>query len=422
MHPDTNYQRRRQFIKTTLGGTAVVTLAGCTDSGGGDGDGGGNNNTPSGVFLPGVYDLSGGSSENGIPYQKGATDAIKYINGEDVLPFDFDHEWVDASYEVPNVKQAYDDFSQNNPPGMIGWGTPSTEALGPRYARDKTVVITAAYPAGILQPETNYNFFANLSYSDMVRAIMKFISEEDPGAKVALVRNTIPFGKSPSAAAQQYAEKVGLEIREDDIVLELSASSAESQLRRAKQENIDWLIHQNVAGPHQVLLKDRQSVYPEVKVTATTWGGTEARVSQSAEIYEGTWVVNGFKTFQDIINSDVEAADILETVFENYRDAEFDDLEVANADYIRGFINPLTIAQGFQNAVDNGLDPTKGENVREGMFEINDWNAYGMASPITFTEDDRRAMMTGNMYQAVDGELKVQTTVELDRSLPIAVE
>jgi len=93
-----------------------MALAGCL-GGGGD---------SSGVSVPGIYDMSGATSDVGRPAGIGSRDAIKWINNNDELDSEINHDWQDYySYDVPQAKSAYDEYtSGSNPPAIIGWGRP----------------------------------------------------------------------------------------------------------------------------------------------------------------------------------------------------------------------------------------------------------------------------------------------------------
>ncbi|MDY6765589.1 MAG: ABC transporter substrate-binding protein, partial [Halobacteria archaeon] len=258
-------QNRRQFLKKTAGTIAGATglgMAGCLGGGGGDGDGG--DGGVSEIRVPGLYDLSGATSDVGKPTANGSRDAIKYINDNDLLDATINHPWTDYQYEVPQAKQQYDEWTtESNPPAIIGWGTGDTEALAPQVAQDKIVYVSASYSAHLHSSETPYNFFGNLDYTSQARVHLKWVAENDPDAKVGFIFSNNPFGKAPVEGGRQYAQSLGLELG-PNINLPLTANSATSQLQRAKQENIDYLIHQNTAAPMQVLLKDKQDVYPEL--------------------------------------------------------------------------------------------------------------------------------------------------------------
>lgn len=399
----------RRGVLRGMGGIAgAAALAGCanlTGGGGGDGDA---------IRVPGLYDISGGTSDVGRPTAVGSRDAMTYVNENDVLPRNIDHPWNDYAYEVSQAQQYYDEYTSNStPPVIIGWGTADTEALSGKVARDEVVYVSASYSANLLTEEAPYNFFGNLDYTSQARAHLKWIADNDAGAKIAFIFSNNPFGQAPVEGGKQYAEELGLEVG-SDIDLPLDANSARTQLRQARDGNVDYLIHQNTAAPMQVLLSDRRDVYPEVTVCGLTYTVDEIRVQQSPDVFEGARYVNAFRNFQGALDEGGDGADMIEANFER-ENRSMDNPDVANLNYVRGCIHTLLVVKGIQNAIDRDLDPTEGANVRRGMFDIEDDDMWGLSQPFNYMEDDRRPTMTGRLFEVSDSELAFDTTVELPR-------
>ncbi|MEF8807405.1 ABC transporter substrate-binding protein [Natronomonas sp.] len=394
-------------MKGTAGTIAIGALAGCTgDNGNGDGE--------NQITVPGLYDESGGTSDVGRPSAVGSRDAIAYFNENDVLPRGIDHPNNDYAYEVPQAQQYYDQYtSGENPPAIIGWGTADTEALSGAVAEDEIVYVSASYSANLLTDEAPYNFFGNLDYTSQARAHLKWIADNDAEATIAFIFSNNPFGKAPVEGGKQYAEELGLNVAED-INLPLDANSATTQLRQARDADVDYLIHQNTAAPMQVLLSDKDDVYPDVTVCGLTYTVDEPRVQESPDNFEGVRYVNAFRTFQGALDSGGDGADMIEANFER-EGRDMDDPQVANLNYVRGCIHAILVLKGLQNAIDADRDPTSGSDVRQSLFDIEDDNMWDLSEPYNYMEDDRRPTMTGRLFEVSDGAMEFDTTVELPR-------
>jgi branched-chain amino acid transport system substrate-binding protein len=434
---------RRAFLWHGLGtsaGVAGLSLAGCLggDGNGGGGDGGdgttgsgamtdedggtsGDGGTSDGgtagggggesLRVPGLYDVSGPTADVGRPTAIGSRDFITYLNENDVLGRQIDHPNQDYAYEVPQAKQLFDEYtSPNEPPVIVGWGTADTEALASQVAEMEIVYISASYAASLLEEATSYNFFGNLDYTSQVRSHIKWIADNDSGATVGFIYPNNPFGESPIEGGRQYAEELGLEVA-DDINLPLDANSARTQVQRARQNDIQYLIHHSTAAPMQVLLQD---VYPELTVMGTTYTVDEFRVNQSPELFEGVRYASGFKTFAESLESDGRGAEAIQASFER-EGRSTDNPEVANLNYVRGTIHGLIMIKGIREAIDLDLDPSMGSNVRQGLFETDGWDVWGLAEPFTYEEGDRRPTMNGRLYEVTDGTMEFDTTIELPR-------
>ena len=411
---DDNSRSRRRFVKAATGTIAVGALAGCIGGGGdggGDGDGGDDGGA---VTIPGIYDESGATSDVGRPTAIGSRDAIAYFNENDLLSRDIDHPNSDYAYEVSQAQQLYDRYtSDSDPPIIIGWGTDDTEALSGSVAQDEVVYVSASYSANLMTDESPYNFFGNLDYTSQARAHLKWIADNDAEATVAFIFSNTAFGKSPVEGGKQYADELGLDVAAD-INLPLTANSATTQLRQARDADVDYLIHQNTAAPMQVLLSDKADVYPDVTVCGLTYTVDEPRVQESPENFEGVRYVNAFRTFQGALDSDGEGAEMIRSNFER-EGRDLEDPSVANLNYVRGCIHAVLVLRGLENAIDAGRNPTNGADVRESMFGIEDDDMLGLAEPFDYMESDRRPTMTGRLFEVSNGSLAFDEAVELPR-------
>ncbi|MDB9299678.1 ABC transporter substrate-binding protein [Halorubrum ezzemoulense] len=415
----TRLYRRRNVLKSGAAGAATLALAGCIgggdggDSGSGSG-GGGSGGMPDSVTVPGIYDESGATSDVGRPTAIGSRDTITYINENDLFDVSIDHPNNDYAYEVPQAQQYYQQYtSESSPPLIIGWGTADTEALAGTVADDEVVYVSASYSANLVTEEFPYNFFGNLDYTSQARAHLRWIADNDPEATVGFIFSNTAFGRSPVEGGKQYAEELGLDVA-SDINLPLTANSATTQLRQARDQEIDYLIHQNTSAPMRVLLEDRQDIYPDLTVCGLTYTVDERVVQQSPDIFEGVRYVNAFRTFQGALDSGGRGAEIIEANFER-EGRSMDDPEVAQLNYVRGVIHALLALKGLQNAAEAGNDVTTGPNVRQGMFGIEDDDMFGLAEPFSYAEDDRRPTMNGRLFEVTDGSLSFDTSVELPR-------
>jgi branched-chain amino acid transport system substrate-binding protein len=408
--PESPVHSRRRFLDRAGGAVAaatMVTVAGC--SGGGNGDG------EDGIRVPALYDLSGGTADVGRPTGVGSRDAMAWINENDVLDEPIVHDWVDYAYEVPQAQQRYDSYTSNeNPPIIIGWGTADTEALASDVAADEIVYISASYSDDLLAAETGYNFFANLDYTSQGRAHLQWISNNDPDATIAYIHNTTPFGEAPVEGGEAYAEELGLEVA-DNIALELDANSAGTQVQRAEDNGVDYLIHQNTAAPMQVLLSSIQERESDITVMGLTWTVDEFRAQTAPELFEGVRYVNSNVSFAQARDSDARGWEIIEDSFER-EGHEMDDPEIANINYVRGVVHALLAVEAIQQAQEMGLDPNEGANVREALFEMDDFDAWGLLpETYDYQEGDRRPTMSGQTYVIEDGEMVPDEMIELER-------
>ena len=409
-NPQTGRSTPRTSRRTVLkysGAAGVAGLAGLAGCLGDDED-------DDRVLIPGIHDTSGATSDVGAPAAEGTIDTWEYINDNDLLDAEVNHDWVDYAYEVEEATRAYDDYLDDGPPpAIIGWGTADTEALAPRVADDEIVYISASYSEALMQPETDYNFFIKLDYSSQARVLLEWIADNDPGSMISFFHHNSPFGESPVGPGEEYAQELGLEVGSRQE-LPGGAASAESQLISAREEDVDYILHQSTAAPMEVLVSDAQDVYPEVEIMGLTYTTDELRTQESPEAFEGVRYASAFDTFEEALDSD-PGGDLIRELWEDYRDESMDNIEIANLNYVRGVLHALVAFRALEHVEEMGLDPHDGSDFREAMFEIEDWDGWGMVEPLTYTEDDRRPTMTGRVYEVQDGEMVRDEIYELER-------
>lgn len=414
---------RRTYVKTAGVALGSIAIAGCagddeaTPTETATGNGNGNGDTGS-VRIPGFYDLGGPSSTLGVPYSRGVRDVLKYTSEEDVVPVNIDHPHRDNQYNPEETQRAWEEFTKDAfPPAIVGWGTPSAQGLGQRVAENEVVMVSAAASALLHQPKFSYNFFANLDYTSQVRIGLHYINEQDPGAHVGLLRVNDPFGTSVEDGAYQFAEELDIELADPPLGIELTASNAESQARRAREEDFDWLVCQTDNNIMAVVLNDLMDIYPDVNVLGTGWSTDERAIEQMPDAYEGVVTVSAYNSIVDVAEGDSQAADVINTAFGEYHDNTLDDKDIANFHYMSGMANAITLVSGIENVANDvdDLSELSGSQLREGVIQIDGSELWGTTTPVDYRDDDRRATMTGNVYQIQNSNVESISVIELER-------
>lgn len=399
--------RRRSLIKA-VGVGSTVGLAGCLGDGGSD-------NGDSKLIIGTLSDLSGPSTDVGIPLAKGRGDILEYINDENLLDVDLEVSQADYGYDVSEARSLYDEYHEDGAQIILGYGTPDTEALAPLAAEDEILFVAGSTSEFLGSPDSPWSVIDSLDYTSQARVLMEWIAENDPDSKVSIISPDNEFGRTVVEPGYTYAEELGLRTG-SWLSLEFQASSAESQLRRAEDENVDYLIHHGTAVPMQVLMSDKESVYPEVEVMATVHAFTENLASELGSTADGVLYSPGHKTFPHALESE-RIGDVLESMFAD-REESIDNTEIANINYMRGVSNALVAYKAIDRAIEMGLDPSDSSSIRDGLFSISDWDTWNVHQEnanYTYTEQDHRPTMAGGIYQSEGGELVFDEAHELPR-------
>lgn len=414
MSRDTTRRDSLKWMSTIGAGTMMGGLAGCT----GKGNGGNGDSEDPVLRIPGMYDMSGPTSDVGRPTAFGTIDFINYVNDNDLLDVMIEHEWVDYAYDINEAVRVYEDFVEDEtPPAILGWGTPDSLALAEMVAEDKVVYVNAGYTQNILSPETPYNFYGNLDYPTQGRLVLEYIDQNDPGSKISFAHHGGTGGEVPAQEAERYAETAELDVEFGPLFeLPLDTTSTKSLLRRAKDNGVNYIFAHTTATPVRVLAKDAMDVYPDVQITGTTWTFDEFQIEQAPEPLNGVQCVQAISYFDEALETD-DGGDAIGEAFKAYRDTDLDDRNVANIHYVRGFIHGLVLYRGIENTLEMDLDPASGADLLEGMLAIDDWDCWGLSKPFSYDEGDRRPTMSGDIYEVVDGEPTVDQEVSVDKEL-----
>jgi branched-chain amino acid transport system substrate-binding protein len=206
---------------------------------------------------------------------------------------------------------------------------------------------------------------------------------------------------------------LGLDVA-DSITLELAANTADTQVERAMNNDIDYLIHQNTAAPMQVLMSSVDDLGADITVMGLTWTVDEFR-AQETDVFEGVRYVNANMSWDQTNDSEPDGWEIIQDSFER-EGHEMSNPEVANINYVRGVAHALLAVEALQSVNDDGGDINSGAAVREAIFELDDFDARGLIpETLNYMEGDRRATMWGQTYQVSDGDILPEEEIELER-------
>jgi len=165
-----------------------------------------------------LFDLTGFSSDIGKSYAQGVRDAAEWTNGHDGINGKrIKLVEVDYGYKIPEAVAAYKRMVTEDKVLMIsGWGTGDTEALREQAAKDKVPYVSGSFTARVSDPsQSPYNFFVAPTYSDELRAWLKWVKEDwedkSRNPKVAALFADNPYGRSPMNAGKEFAKEIGID-------------------------------------------------------------------------------------------------------------------------------------------------------------------------------------------------------------------
>ena len=377
------------------------------------------------ITIPTLFDLTGPTSVVGVEYADGVNNCVKWINErEGGIPGVGEIELVftDYGYQPPEAISTYDRYkSQYNPPLIIGWGTPDTEALAPKIAEDKIAYISASYSAHLNDPsKTPYNFYPVASYSEQARAAVLWMSrwwekegENRPPRLALAYQFGHPYTTAPNKAIKEYAKELGIEIvTEQDV--SLRATDTSSQALAIKQAKADFVWFGNTVGSAAVFAKDLKKQDVGAILICNQWGHDENLVALAGEAAEGVHGASGHYYFgmednaPSLINPIKKSIEVFGRTF-----GPAD--RFPSSTYIRGWLNMRMAALAIAHAKAKFGEVT-GENIKRAIEMWRLQSIEGNVSPpVTFTPEDHRPTTTAFIMKIENGKYRLVEEVTVER-------
>lgn len=357
------------------------------------------------IKVGGLIDLSGPTSSVGVPYSKGVSAGVKYVNeqgGIDGRPIAFDLQ--DTAYNVQQGLSLYKKMVNTDKVVCIqGYGSAVTEALIRNLAKDKVPDFSASYSAHLTDPKkAPYNFFIAADYSTQLRAALKYFRDswkESRAPKLAFIYPDHPYGLAPIKGGKEYAMELGYEIVGDANV-SLKAIDATTELLPLKKVAPDFCWIGGTTPSTSVILKSAKNIGMDTVFFTNIWGTDENLVKLAGEDATGSFSNQAAAVY----GADVPGMAAIKAITNN---------EVQMSHFTRGFVSVLVMAEGMKRAAANG--PVTGEAIKTALETMRDFDPMGLAPAISYFPDDHRPNMAVFLYEIKDGKMTFVKEENLER-------
>ena len=381
---------RKRLLIALLAIIALVAFAcGDDDETGGDGQ--------AEVTVGALFDLTGATSDVGVPYADGVKDYVKFAN-ENGVAGDLRINLVseDYGYDVAVAEQVYSRLKAEGAVAIQGWGTGDTEALRGRITADKLPFMSASYSEQLTDPgETPYNFVVGTSYSDQMRIALKWVAEQAGGhAEVAVFHHDSPFGESPIADGEAYIEEQGLDIGYESYAMPAEATDFVSELSQANRQGAQFVVVQNVSTPAAQLAKNISQQGYDMQMVCLNWCADELFIDLAGGAAEGVAAVIPFVPTVAGAPGLEEPAAFLE--------GQGGSLEEEGLHYSQGWYTMAVMVQGLLQAAEEG--EITGESLKAALEEMGPVETGEVSAPVDFSADSHKGMLEAPVFQVEDGE------------------
>ncbi|HEU5299962.1 MAG TPA: ABC transporter substrate-binding protein [bacterium] len=385
---------------------------------------------PATIKVGALFDTTGPTSDVGVDYHKGVLDHVRYINeveGGIRGRVKIDLVWSDYGYRIPDalsLYRKYRDVDKVN--AIVGWGTGDTEALKDQISEDQIPYISASYSSHLNDPaKTPYNFYPVSSYSDQLRAVLKFAKELADAERIARPKFVFiypdhPYGRAPIAAGKAFAQELGFEVGADQIVA-LTALEARSQVAAVKSFGAHFAWIGGTTNSASVIVRDARAGGLTTRFFVNVWGYDESMIKLIGANAEGVYGTTPHTYFGEPAPGLRKMTD----AYTRFRGAapsfQWGTTQTpVIASYVRGWLNVMMLKKSLEIIVDNWatysrLGGFSGPSVRSALETLKDWNPEGLAPNITLARNDHRPSTTTRIMQIKNGRITLVKQVTIER-------
>jgi len=385
---------------------------------------------PATIKVGALFDTTGPTSDVGNDYSKGVLDHVRYINeveGGIRGRVKVDLVWSDYGYRIPDaiaLYRKYRDVDKVN--AIVGWGTGDTEALKDQISEDQIPYISASYSSHLNDPaKTPYNFYPVSSYSDQLRAVLKFARDLAEQARISRPKIVFmypdhPYGRAPIPAGKAYAQELGFEVGPDQIVA-LTALEARSQVAAVKSFGADFAWIGGTTNSASVIVRDAKAAGLTTKFFVNVWGYDESMIKLIGANAEGVYGSTPHTYFGEPAAGFKRMSDAYTRFRGRMPEFQWGTTQTpVIASYVRGWLNVQLLKRALEVIVDNWatysrLGGFSGPSVRSALETLKDWDPEGLAPAITLTRTDHRPSTVTRIMQIRSGRIALVKQVTIER-------
>jgi branched-chain amino acid transport system substrate-binding protein len=357
-------------------------------------------------YLVGLLcDRSGPTKSIGNFMCEGALDYVKLFNSKNSLGAGNSVKLmeIDFGYNVPRGIEAYERFKAAGVVSVASFGTPITVALTPKLTEDKTLETAPGFglAASANGKAFPYVFPVAASYWDQAGSAIKFIMDKQGGkkTKIAYLYYDNPAGTEPMPVFNDLQKTVGFELK-TFAVPPPGIDMRPQVLDITRNYKPDWVITHLFGRAPSVSIKELARMgFPMDHVLSFTWGAAESDIQaagpDNAEGYYGLQFTGVGQNF-DVLNE-------IKSLYQKEGKAPPEAMAIS-AYYNRGVLYGALHARAIQLAIEKHGPDITGDNVKEGMEAIRNFDLGGLLPPLNITPEDHEGGGWVKIYQWKGGK------------------
>lgn len=331
----------------------------------------------------------------GVNINAGLQDYLNYANESGILKgkklaYFYEDSGYDTEKAVATFKKI---MAQHNPVMMYGESTGLGKAIAPELnSRYKVLYGSASFSSELADPKTQpYSFVSGPTYADMFGVLLDYIANQSKGKakpKVAFFYSDTEFGRDPIAFAKKRAAELGIDVV-GDIVTKVGAVDVTTEVLSLKRSQPDYVIFQGyVLAPIPEVIRNARDHGLKTTFMGTFWSMDKTIIDKLGQDAEGYMGVNPYAYYYD----DAPGIAAMRKYNERVHPAE----KYRPTSYIQGWFTGMIYVEAARRVLAAGK-PVTGENLKDALATIKDWDTGGLSGKVTF-KDNKAAV--GRVYRA----------------------
>jgi len=333
-------------------------------------------------------DLTGPTSEVGIPYNDGIKDYFRYINDKGgVHGKKIKLKIIDCQKVVAQEVSAYKKFTRGgNTPMVFTWDTGGAMTIAPMAAKDKVVHFAGSLIGQLGDAAKRpYSFLAGTSYQRQIASLVNYalIKFKDKGRKptFAITYPKGGYGKLCLAALKQALDKKGLQLVQA-VIVPLRVLDAKAQMSKIKKANPDFVVTLGVEPTIVAVMKEAQRVGISLEQTQFL---VPINAIQKNVIKLGGDLVEslvGATPYYNWDDTGIAGIQLMREINKKYHP----EVTYRPLWYTYGFVSAMVVGEGLQRIPAD--QAVSGANLKKALETLENFDAQGIASPFSYTASD----------------------------------
>jgi len=333
------------------------------------------------IKIGAAQPITGRFAFAGTKIHEGLWDYINYANEKGgIRGKKLVYIFEDTEYRVDKAVGIFKRImAKDNPLIFYGDSTGLGKAISPMIKeRYRCFYGSTSFASELANRANNpYVFVSGPTYGDMVGILLKYISQQKPGARVGFFYSDTEFGKDPIPFGKKMANQLGLNVVAD-MIAKVGAVDVTSQVIELKRKKPEYLItHGFVLSPIPALLKGCKDMGVKVVPMATFWGMGKMVLDKLGPLAEGFTGVMPYTYYW----YDVPAIQKMKAFNKRHHPK----VKHRTTYYTQGWFTGMIMVECLKRADKAGK--LTGEGLSEALATIKNWDVGDLTARVTFKDN-----------------------------------